>query len=312
MLTFFTTAKPFRGHNAVTQRNALLSWSHLHPDVEIIIFGDDEGTAEVCQEFGFRHLPRVSRTPFGAIRLDDMFGQAQQLARHQIICYVNCDIILTSDFLDALRLVREAHPGFLMVGRRWDTDVTEPLDFFNSNWASQVRQSALQSNSQRDQWWIDYFAFSRGLYGRDLPPLGVGRSWWDNYLVWNIVASGKPVVDASPRVVAIHQNHDYSHHPQGWTGAWKSPESQTNFELAGRWGHLRNIADGTEVLDQRGLRPNHMRHWRSFRRAIDPLGRLLLYRVWSPLWLSALHFTRPLRTFLGWRTTHHSDVDKNS
>jgi hypothetical protein len=312
MLTFFTTAKPFRGHNAVTQRNALLSWSLVHSDVEIIIFGDDQGTAEVCQEFGLRHIPQVSRTPFGAIRLDDMFGQAQQLARHELICYVNCDIILTSDFLDALRLVREAHPDFLMVGRRWDTDVAGPLDFFNSNWASQVRQSALQSNSQRDQWWIDYFAFSRGLYGRNLPPLGVGRRWWDNYLVWNIVASGKPVVDASPCVVAIHQNHDYSHHPQGWTGAWESPESHANFELAGRWGHLRNIADGTEVLDQRGLRPNHMRHWQSFRRAIDPIGHWLLYRAWSPFWLSVLHFTRPLRTFLGLRTTHHSDANKNS
>jgi hypothetical protein len=34
MLTFFTTAKPFRGHSGVIQRNALKSWTLLHPDVE--------------------------------------------------------------------------------------------------------------------------------------------------------------------------------------------------------------------------------------------------------------------------------------
>ena len=45
MLTFFTTAKPFRGHNAIIQRNALKSWTLLRPDVEVILFGDDEGAA---------------------------------------------------------------------------------------------------------------------------------------------------------------------------------------------------------------------------------------------------------------------------
>ena len=46
MLTFFTTAKPFREHDAIIQRNALKSWKLLHPDVEVIFFGDDEGAAE--------------------------------------------------------------------------------------------------------------------------------------------------------------------------------------------------------------------------------------------------------------------------
>lgn len=44
MLTIFSTCKPFLGHSAVIQRNALKSWTLLHPDIEIILFGDDEGT----------------------------------------------------------------------------------------------------------------------------------------------------------------------------------------------------------------------------------------------------------------------------
>lgn len=50
MLTLFTKAKPFTGRSAVIQRNALQSWRLLHPDLEVILFGDDAGAAKVCRE----------------------------------------------------------------------------------------------------------------------------------------------------------------------------------------------------------------------------------------------------------------------
>jgi len=43
MLTLFTTAKTFEGHSGVIQHNPLKSWKLLHPDIEIILFGDDAG-----------------------------------------------------------------------------------------------------------------------------------------------------------------------------------------------------------------------------------------------------------------------------
>ena len=60
MLTIFSTPKPFVGHIDIIQRNAIKSWTLLHPDVEVILFGDEEGAAEVCQEFGIRHEPEVT------------------------------------------------------------------------------------------------------------------------------------------------------------------------------------------------------------------------------------------------------------
>src|SRR6266851_4096290 len=101
MITFFTTAKPFNGHNGVIQRNALTSWKLLHPDVEVILFGDEEGAAEVCAELELRHEPHVERHESGFKYIDRIFDEAQKLARYDIVCYVNCDIILTSDFLEA-------------------------------------------------------------------------------------------------------------------------------------------------------------------------------------------------------------------
>src|SRR5271170_7475432 len=61
MITFFTTAKPFTGHNGVTQRNALKSWTLVHPDAEVILFGDDEGAAGAARELGIRHEPHTEK-----------------------------------------------------------------------------------------------------------------------------------------------------------------------------------------------------------------------------------------------------------
>src|SRR5690242_17719810 len=87
MLTIFSTPKPFLGHIGVIQRNALQSWKLLHPDVEIVLFGNDEGAAEVCREFGLRHEPEVLRSALGTKRLDSIFGRAQEIARHETVCY---------------------------------------------------------------------------------------------------------------------------------------------------------------------------------------------------------------------------------
>jgi len=301
MLTFFTTAKPFRGHTAVIQRNALQSWKLLDPHVEVILFGDDEGGEEVCREFGLRYEPQVERIA-ETIRLDDMFVKAQTMAKHDVLCYVNCDIILMSDFLHAVSKIGTTHPQFLMVGRRWDTEVSEPIDFSLRNWEEQMRGRALATRRQRDDCWIDYFAFRRGLFGPDMPPFALGRTGWDNWLVWKGCESGCPVVDASPSVVAVHQNHDYGHHPQGAKGVWKGEEARRNFQLAGGWGHMRTIDDAALVLKDKEFRSNPARHRAALRRHCWELERSLTFRVWLPLWHSLLGATRPLRHVLGLRS----------
>jgi hypothetical protein len=301
MLTLFTTAKPFIGHNAITQRNALQSWRRLHPDVEIILFGDDKGAAEACAEFGIRHEPRVERNEFGTNRVDYMFSKAQEIARQDMLCFANCDIILLPDFCRAIGRVKTAHPAFLAIGRRWDTPIAQPIDFSSPGWAEDTKRKALAANHRQTEWFIDYFAFSRGLFGADIPPLAVGRVGWDNWMVWKGLQSQKPVVDLSPVVMAVHQNHDYSHHPLGKEGVWGGQEAERNFQLAGGWDHFRNIGDATEALHPRGLRPNRKRYWFSLKRAAEPAGRFLLYRIWSPTWLFLLRVTRPFRNALGLR-----------
>ncbi|MFI5096532.1 MAG: hypothetical protein ACHQT6_01030 [Candidatus Acidiferrales bacterium] len=300
MLTFFSTAKPFTGHSAVIQRNGLESWKRLHPDVEVILFGDDAGAAEVCRELGLRHEPAIERRENGTKGLRSIFGRAQKIARHDILCYVNCDIILTSDFLRAIEALSARSEPFLMVGRRWDVDVTLPLDFSQPVWQEAIVQRAQREGFQRLYYNIDYFAFRRRLYSQ-FPDLFIGRNWWDQWLVWQAGAAGVPVIDVSEVVCAVHQNHDYSYHPQGMTGVWTDDATQENFRRAGGWSHLHTIEDATYRLTSEGLQRNRG-YWlapakRRVRRVRRAVRTFLRTRLWHPL----LDRTRPLRLALGLR-----------
>jgi hypothetical protein len=76
MIALFTIPKPFRGHVAVIQRNAIQSWLQLKPACEIILFGDEEGTAEIAGEMAVRHVPEIKRNEYGTPLVNDIFYKA--------------------------------------------------------------------------------------------------------------------------------------------------------------------------------------------------------------------------------------------
>lgn len=291
MFTLFTTPKPFAGHVAVIQRNALQSWKCLHPSVEVILFGDDEGAAEVCRELGIRHVPEVRRNGYGTKYLASVFDQAQELATHDVLCYANCDILLMSDFRRAVAAVSSIRKNFLLAGRRWDVDIQIPLDFQRAGWEDAVRHLALQTNRQRPAQWIDYFVFRKGLYYQKAPAFVIGRPGWDNWLIWFALSAPAAVVDLSCDVCAIHQNHDYSYHPQGERGVWQGEEAQENYRLLENGRKFRTLHSATHILQSGHLRANHSR-W-----LVLPARQL---RTWLyASWFSLLNLTRPIRHRLG-------------
>jgi hypothetical protein len=247
MLTIFATPKPFHGHVGIIQRNAIGSWVRLHPDCEVILFGEEPGAADVAKELGVRHEPGMRHTEFGSKRLDYIFARAQEIARHDLLCYANCDIILPQSLYEATARVATWSPEFLMIGRRWDTRLAHRLDFEAGNCEMLLRDLALHTGTQELHYAVDYFAFSRGLYGK-VPPFAVGRVYWDHWLVWKARSVKVPVVDASADVLAIHQEHDYAYHSDGLQGVRTDAESKRNRALAGGQLHLYTIDHATHSL----------------------------------------------------------------
>jgi len=315
MITFFTTAKPFIGHNGVIQRNALESWTLSAPGAEVILFGDEEGVAETASDLGIRHVAEVERvvpkagfantnpaTREGPKILRSFFDAAQRMARHDVVCYANCDIVLMEDFAAAVAKVQAAKREFLMVGRRWDTNVTEPIAFEQIDWKEQLRNHAKTQGQQRSGDWIDYFVFRKGFYLGKLPELVIGRVHWDQWLVWKARTSGAAVVDASEAVMAVHQNHDYGYHPSGKTGVWNDELSQRNYRLTGGRWHLRTIDDATHVLGPDGLRANP----KQARRAAERFFRTAK----DAAWMAAMDSTRRMRSAVCMRKKNAERVDK--
>jgi hypothetical protein len=289
MITFFSTPKPFHGHIAIIQRNAIQSWKLAHPDAEVILFGNEEGAAESAREFGVRHELEVERNSLGTPLLSSLFDRADRLARHDRLCFLNADILLTDDFLAASSKLAQLRKRSLMVGRRCDVDITEPLDFSAPDWPERARAQARERGKMRPAQWIDYFVFPRGLLSGQVPPFAVGRPGYDNWLLWKVRSMGVPVVDATAVVRAIHQNHDYSFHPGGLDGLWKDVEANQNREL--RQGHFATIDNATHLLTPNGLHPNYY-HWVVLAKRKAAAAR-------SAAWFGLLDVTRPLRRRLG-------------
>jgi hypothetical protein len=59
----------------------------------------------------------------------------------------------------------------------------------------------------------------------------IGRGGYDNYLIYYCRSRGIPVIDLTEAVMAIHQNHDYAHHPTGEDGVFSGSEAQLNYQV---------------------------------------------------------------------------------
>ena len=262
MLTVFSVPKPFAGHVGVIQRNAIRSWSVLHRDIEVVLCGDEPGTKDMASEVGATYLPHVSRNQYGTPLLNSVFEEAERASHSSLMCYVNADIVLLSDFIPAVR--RIAFRRFLMVGQRWDVDLTASLDVARPDWQRALRTVVHERGTLHPPMGSDYFVFPTHSGLSALPPFAVGRPEWDNWFIYHARRQGVPVIDATRAVRAIHQNHGYGHVPQRRDDAWEGPEADMNRELVGGWDHVYTLADASHVLTPTWLLPaagSAMRRW---------------------------------------------------
>jgi hypothetical protein len=249
VLTIFSCPKPFQGAAERAQRNAIYSWLALRDNVQVILVGQEAGVAGVAAELGVDHVPDVERNDLGTPLISSIFSLAEAHSRHDIMVYLNADIMLLPDFLDAVKQCERLGKYFL-VGKRWDLSVERDLDLRNAEDSSWIRDALEKSGKLGGLAYLDYFVFEKGSLGK-LPPFAVGRPAWDNWLLYHADVSGLKVIDITDAVRVVHQSHGYAHVKQASGDRWEGPEADENRRLAN--GGRFDLLDCCYRLGEDGL-----------------------------------------------------------
>ena len=290
MLTIFSIPKPFIGAMGVMQRNAIKSWTMLQPDCEVILMGDDEGTDKAASDLGVRHIPDLNRNEYGTPLLDHAFQMADTEGKFPLNCWVNADIILMDDILEAVKRIQERTDWFLMTAQRTDLDLTEPLDF-TQGWKDRLLKEVSQNGKLHHFTGIDFWVYPKKFL-ENMPPFAIGRVAYESWCLYTARRRNAELIDATKVVVSVHQNHDYSHHPQGALGVGRGIEAARNRAMVGGKPYFFIIKDRTHVLTQKGLKQpmDGWRLWRGLRRAqVLPLPGPLPVRLPATLLANALN-----------------------
>ena len=246
LITLFSATKAFTDpHIAMIQRNAIKSWALL-PDVEIILLGQETGLAEAARELGVTHIPDVVRNESGTPLISSMFQLARENSNSKLLCIINADMILMSDFIDVAKQASGLKDKFVLLSQRWDFDITRPIEF-TEGWQDGLSSMVHRQGSLHRPAGSDFFLFPKSSY-MDVPNFTIGRAGWDNWMIYKARKEKWPVIDCTPSVMIVHQNHDYSHLPGG-KPHYEHPDTNENIRLAGGEANVRyTIVDATHQL----------------------------------------------------------------
>jgi hypothetical protein len=290
-LTIFTAPKPFVDpHISMIQRNAIRSWQALGDDVEIFLIGDEEGIGSAASDLGVRHIPDVECSASGVPLISSIFSSAREQSSGDLLAYVNADIIVLRDFLDTAERVAGQCERFLLVGRRWDLDIRNDLNF-STDWQDSIRQKIEQEGHLHLPSGSDYFIFPSECF-QDVPDFVVGRAGWDNWMLFNTRWMGWPLINATGEINIVHQRHDYSHLPGG-RPHYRHPDSYENIRKAGGQWAIFTLAD-TNYHIKDGKVVKGPLNIRKFFREIEILPVRLRSRWLGKTFYSLFH---PLKTY---------------
>lgn len=186
MITFFTCPRPFVGEFDAIQRRAIRSWIEATPDAEVFLLGDERSVMLAAADFMVFHMDGIRDNGYGTPLINDVFETAHIHASHDLLCEVSADVQLYFDdgVLDTIAGIDRP----FVIGQRHDEDA-------NGN------------RTLHAPYGIDYFIYRKGTLG-EIPPFAVGRTGYDNWLVWAAMERwGLTVIDATEVITAVHPDH---------------------------------------------------------------------------------------------------------
>ncbi len=251
-LTLFTAPKPFTNpHIATIQRNAIRSWLQMGSGVEVLLLGDEEGMAQEAKKLGIRHVPEIKRNSSGTPLISSLFEVGRSQNNSPLLAYVNADILLFPEFLDSARKALSLTPQFLLVGQRYDLSVTRELKFAQG-WQERLKKECAEKGRLHKPMGSDYFVYPRECFA-EIPDFAIGRAGWDNWMIYHARMQRWKTIDATNEIFIIHQDHDYSHLPDGQPH-YRLPETDENVRLAGGRRTIFTLPDANWIFTQGGIK----------------------------------------------------------
>lgn len=210
-ICFVSCPKQFVSPWAEIQERAIRSWLAVDVESEVCLVAP-ASDIETVPEGLVRHAivakeNAISKLPF----FQDIMEAAYEVSDADVFCYLNCDIILPSNFGGPE--LAQLSGKFMVIGSRWDVmeDVLYPDDTSESGIVDFLKTHVSRGEVLlHAPTGIDYFMFPRGLFNQ-LRPLVVGRGGYDSALLAFCMRQKIQMVDATESYPILHQFHDYSH-----------------------------------------------------------------------------------------------------
>lgn len=238
MITFFTVPRAFTGEFDDLQRMAITSWLGAVPGCQVILMGGEAGAYETAVDLGVDWIGDLQTNEHGTPIVAGAFGLAEEYAAFDLLCEISADIVLAADIDAALGTIRNVERPFV-VGQRLDIDPGRDAG----------------TATLHDPAGIDYFIYRKGMLG-EIPPFAVGRTAYDNWLVWAAVEEwGLTVIDATEAITAIHVNHGYPgfNSKAAMRAGAETKENRRIMRESG--GRLYGVTHAPYVLNGKGVTP---------------------------------------------------------
>lgn len=256
MITILSSPKPWIGLSSKNQQNAIKSWLALHQNVQVILYGDSPGTADACKRFGIVHASDINGTAKGIPYFGSIAEHAAIHGKHDIQCYVNCDILLTKSLINAIHYIR--YKKYLVIGQRIDLIKGASLDVTKPDYLKKLKTLAGEAKAVlHPPTGSDYFLFRRGMWD-GLPEIVIGRGGYDNALINHCLMRSIPVIDASFAIKLIHQYHNYNHVQGGEAQVFEGIEANNNLSSLAT-AHRPTLLNADWIMNKGQLEKNYCR-----------------------------------------------------
>ncbi len=244
MIFIYSHPKPWVSEFKLIQECAITSWIALRDDVNITLLGKDYGTLEKCTEYGINYCANIECNEYGTPLVSSIFDTITKRSNQDdIICYINADIVLSSDFIDTIENVKKTvEKDWLIVGKRTDMDASP--DVLLQGTSAIVNYAKEHGN---DHGWdgIDYFIYNNASMFKFVYPFALGKFVWDQWLIGNAYRRGICTIDASNSITAVHLNCAWYFKGNKTYNRQEIEDSEEGKRNANFDKYVKNILDGT-------------------------------------------------------------------